>query len=268
MGVYLLQAIPEQFWNLGVGGLAQLLLSAVLAILYWQMRGIQDEQKDLQERQTEIMEAQTKLMSANHLPDLNHDKWDAANDQIRIMLKNMGNGPAKAPQVQCIIYRQVKDDKGEIRYLPGYQGEGTVVAPTFSPLHRDVVDNSGESYPTNEGPNKRVRADDWGWFVGHVKLQTESLGGEGRSDQFSYVMRELSQKWEVDVFAMDVGIAWTDIVGQQFSAIIGSWNNIPLEEQTFGDALHNGEPCEQIGEVLPEGAASPLMLIDPDDFEF
>lgn len=269
-----LQIIPLQALPFGliVSNLIQILLSIGLVGLYLLMYKTQQRQADIQESQNEIMNQQTALMAANHMPDVAHEGGMKVNgDTLSVELSNRGNGPAKNLRIECVLYHQGRsDDSGELEFAPANRGVGTVVGPVLSPLerteHPQATDNT-ENIDEKSLQNTLLEDEIGGWFESEIKLSPQAVGTGGYSAPFSEVMQRLNREWDVDEFAFELILIYSDVVNQMYALRLASYIDVPLENQNLQGAMQSGKEYDQIGGVIPEGVQEPAIVLEPSDFK-
>jgi hypothetical protein len=262
-----LQALP---FGLTVSNLIQILLSIGLVGLYLFMYKTQQRQADIQETQNEIMNQQTALMAANHMPDVTQGGGLTVDgDTLSVELSNRGNGPAKNLQIECVLYHQRRsDDSEEFEFAPANIGVGTVVGPVLTPLERTKHSQRERMEYEKEGLENTLEENEIGvWFESEIKLSPQAVGTGNYSAPFSEVMQRLNREWDVDEFAFELILIYSDVVNQMYALRLASYIDVPLENQNLQGAMQSGKEYDQIGGVIPEGVQEPAIVLEPSDFK-
>lgn len=211
-------------WTARNQGILSLLVSLILAVVYFGLYRLQKIQNKTQQKQTEILERQSKIqnrqaeimqqqenwMEIRHTPQLSVNSWQVDGDTVEIEISNFGNGPAEQlmlkielRQMQSTFTDQMSKGNG-IRIIPPKDlPEKYEVDPVTILLFRnDRIDTNDQgrevrTLPPEETLRFRNNSETSVWI--------ENENREHRSLSFGHYLREIS-KYGVKQIHYNIGI--------------------------------------------------------------
>ena len=251
-------AVPLQFlpFGLTVSTALQILLTTLLAGLYYLMYKTQQRQADIQETQNQIIGWQTQLMSAEQQPELVPQSVGADENALSVELSNLGEGRARNLKALCRLYHKEGDD-----YLTAFSMKvlGFVITPVKTELTRikqkefvtlDMDDEySVASHNGIDAKEGRVR------FEGEIKQEIRSVSPV-MEVTFTRAIEQMRDEWDVEVIGLDLYLTYEDVIDQEHSLRVESRKGIETKEgMSLADALEGGEEIDKpVSTLVPESS--------------
>jgi hypothetical protein len=259
----ILQVLP---FGLTVSSLLQIIVSLLIAGLYYLTWRVQRRQANIQETQNQIMEWQTRLMAAEYEPDIVVEDFSADGNTAEITLSNVGRGRATDLKMQCLLYH--KEDDG---YLTAFSNKvlGFVVTPKdlrLSRLGEKETFIGGESVVNTNTENDSLKNSigvQEQNIVFHTDVELEIKSIRPVMDvNFTRAVEQIMEKWDVETIGFDFYLTYTDAVDQEFPVRIKSIKDVEvIEGLDLSDALESGEEMDAaVSTPVPDAAK-------PDDIQ-
>lgn len=261
--IVLLQSLP---FGITVSNVLQILLSALLAGLYYLMYKTQQRQANIQETQNQIIGWQTRLMAAEHQPELVVERVEANGNTLAAEVSNVGEGRARDLKTLCRLYHK----KGD-RYLTAFSMKalGFVITPVKTPLSRvekvavqnmsevTSIDASASSSAFKDGLDAR---EEGVLFEGEIKQEIKSTSPI-MDVSFTKAIEQMVEEWDAEVVGIDIYLTYTDVIDQEHAVWVESRKEIETEKgMSLEDVLDKGEEIDSPVSTLVPKSSKPNRM--------
>jgi len=251
-----LQSLP---FGLTVSNALQILLTALLAGLYYLMYKTQQRQANIQETQNRIIGWQTQLMAAEHQPELVPQNVEADGNSLSIELSNLGEGRARNLKALCRLYHKEGND-----YLTAFSMKvlGFVITPVKTELtrveQRELVTHEmaseGDEYSV--ASHNGIDAKEEGVrFEGEIEQEINSVSPVIKVT-FTRAIEQMIDEWDVEVIGFDLYLTYEDVIDQEHPLRVESRKGIEAKrDMSLSDALEKGEEIDKpVSTLVPESS--------------
>lgn len=262
------QTIP---FDLTLSDALQILVSLLIAGLYYLTLQNQRRQSSIQEQQNKIMQWQTRLMAAEYEPDLRINDFSANGNTAEVTISNVGQGRATNLTLNCLLYYR---HNGNYATAFSNQALGSIVTPkdlTLSRLGERESFIGGENAINTKTENDSLRNsirphENQLVFHTDVELSIEALDPV-MDVSFSRAIEHMADKWDADTIGFDIYLYYENIVDQEFPVRIKSVKDVKAEDGlTLSDALERGDEMDSAVSTLVPDAGKPdgIQILEKD----
>jgi len=255
----ILQLLPL---GLTVSDALQILVSVLIAGLYYLTLQNQRRQSAIQEKQNQIMQWQTRLMAAEYEPDLHAKDFSANGNTAELTLSNVGQGRATNLSLKCLMFYK---HEGEYSTAFSNQVLGSIITPKdllLTRLGRREEFIAGKEAINTKTDNDSLRNslgahEEEIVFHADVELEIESINPV-MDVSFTRAVEHMMNKWDADTIGFDFYVFYKDVVDQEFPLRVASVKAVEAEEGlSLSDALENGKRVDSAVSTFVPDAGKP-----------